>query len=58
MYFFDYRYLFKANYGLGDRNLKTINAVKTLKNALHNRKYPARELIHHSNRGLQYGNPS
>jgi putative transposase len=38
-------------------NLKTINAVKALKMALNNRKYPERELIHHSDRGFQYCNP-
>jgi len=39
-------------------NLKTINAVKALKMALYNRKYPERELIHHSDRGFQYCNPA
>ena len=39
-------------------NMKTINAVKALKMAIKNRKYPERELIHHSDRGLQYCNPS
>jgi transposase InsO family protein len=39
-------------------NLKTINAVKALKMALNNRKYPGRELIHHSDRGFQYCNPA
>jgi transposase InsO family protein len=38
-------------------NLKTINAVKALKMALNNRRYPERELIHHSDRGFQYCNP-
>jgi transposase InsO family protein len=37
--------------------LKTINAVKALKMALNNRRYPDRELIHHSDRGFQYCNP-
>ena len=37
--------------------LKTINAVKALKMALNNRRYPERELIHHSDRGFQYCNP-
>ncbi len=39
-------------------NLKTINAVNALKMALKNRKYPERKLIHHSDRGFQYCNPS
>lgn len=39
-------------------NLKTINAVKALEMALKNRRYPERELIHHSDRGFQYCNPS
>jgi putative transposase len=39
-------------------NLKTINAVNALKMALKSRKYPERELIHHSDRGFQYCNPS
>ena len=39
-------------------NLKTINAIRALKMALNNRKYPERELIHHSDRGFQYCNPS
>jgi transposase InsO family protein len=38
-------------------NLKTINAVKALKMAVKNRKYPDRQLIHHSDRGFQYCNP-
>jgi len=38
-------------------NLKTVNAIKALKMALKNRKYPERELIHHSDRGFQYCNP-
>jgi putative transposase len=38
-------------------NLKTINAIKALKMAIKNRKYPNRSLIHHSDRGLQYCNP-
>jgi len=38
-------------------NLKTINAVNALKMAVKNRKYPQRELIHHSDRGFQYCNP-
>lgn len=39
-------------------NLKTLNAKKALKMALKNRQYPERELIHHSDRGLQYCHPS
>jgi len=39
-------------------NLKVLNAVKALKKALKNRKYPGRKLIHHSDRGLQYCHPS
>jgi transposase InsO family protein len=38
-------------------NLKTINAIKALKMALKNRKYPERDLLHHSDRGFQYCNP-
>lgn len=39
-------------------NLKTINAIKSLKMAIKNRKYPERHLIHHSDRGIQYCTPS
>jgi transposase InsO family protein len=39
-------------------NMKTINAVRALKMAISNRKYPQRKLIHHSDRGFQYCNPS
>lgn len=39
-------------------NLKTISAIKALKMALKNRKYPDRKLIHHSDRGFQYCNPA
>ena len=39
-------------------NMKVINAIKALKMALKNRKYPERGLIHHSDRGLQYCTPS
>ena len=39
-------------------NLKTINAIKALKMAVKNRKYPERSLIHHSDRGIQYCTPS
>jgi len=38
-------------------NLKTVNAIRALKRALKNRKYPGRKLIHHSDRGFQYCNP-
>ena len=38
-------------------NLKTINCICALKMAIKNRKYPARSLIHHSDRGLQYCSP-
>ena len=38
-------------------NMKTVNAVNALKMAVKNRKYPDRELIHHSDRGLQYCSP-
>jgi len=39
-------------------NLKTVNAIKTLKMAIKNRRYPERSLIHHSDRGIQYCTPS
>ena len=39
-------------------NLKTVNANKALKMAIKNRRYPKRELIHHSDRGLQYCHPT
>jgi len=39
-------------------NLRTISAIKALQMAIGNRKYPKRELIHHSDRGLQYCNPA
>ena len=39
-------------------NMKTINAIRALKMAIRNRKYPDRKLIHHSDRGFQYCNPS
>lgn len=38
-------------------NMKTINAAEALKMAIKNRRYPERELIHHSDRGFQYCNP-
>jgi putative transposase len=39
-------------------NMKTINAIKALKMAIKDRQYPERNLIHHSDRGFQYCNPS
>jgi putative transposase len=39
-------------------NLRTINAIKALRMAIRNRKYPERSLIHHSDRGFQYCNPA
>ena len=39
-------------------NLKTVNAIKALRMALRNRRYPERKLIHHSDRGFQYCNPA
>ena len=39
-------------------NMKVINAIKALKMAVKNRKYPKRKLIHHSDRGIQYCNPA
>jgi putative transposase len=44
-------------YYLGD-SLKVENALKALKQAIDNRRYPERELIHHSDRGIQYGHPT
>jgi putative transposase len=43
-------------YHLGD-SLKIENACIALKEAIKNRRYPERELIHHSDRGLQYSHP-
>jgi putative transposase len=43
-------------YHLGD-SLKVENAIKALKQAIDNRRYLERELIHHSDRGLQYAHP-
>ena len=42
-----------VGYQLSD-NLKTINCINALKDAIKSRKYPERSLIHHSDRGLQY----
>ena len=39
-------------------NLKAESSIKALKMALNKRKYPKRELIHHSDRGLQYCTPA
>jgi putative transposase len=44
-------------YELSD-NLKTTSAIKALRKAIKNRNYPERELIHHSDKGLQYCNPA
>lgn len=43
-------------YNLAD-NLKTLSSKKALLMAIKNRKYPNRNLIHHSDRGLQFCNP-
>ena len=43
-------------YELSD-NLKASSSVKALKQAINNRKYPNRKLIHHSDRGFQYCSP-
>jgi transposase InsO family protein len=45
-----------VGYQLSD-NLKTINCINALKEAIKGRKYPERSLIHHSDRGFQYCNP-
>jgi putative transposase len=42
-----------VGYQLSD-NMKAINSINALKEAIKNRKYPERSLIHHSDRGLQY----
>lgn len=42
-----------VGYELSD-NLKAESTIKALKMALKGRKYPERELIHHSDRGIQY----
>ncbi len=44
-------------YYLGE-SLKIENACSALKKAISNRRYPGRELIHHSDRGLQYSHPN
>ena len=43
-------------YELSD-NLKTESCIRALKMATENRRYPDRELIHHSDRGFQYCSP-
>jgi len=45
-----------VGYQLAD-NLRTINSINALKNAIKSRKYPERSLIHHSDRGFQYCSP-
>jgi len=45
-----------VGYELSD-NLKTINCINALKEAIKGRKYPERSLIHHSDRGFQYCSP-
>ena len=40
-----------------DDNMRTELCLDALKMALKNRKYPDQELIHHSDRGIQYCNP-
>jgi len=44
-------------YELAD-NLRAESSIKALKMAINGRGYPARELIHHSDRGLQYCTPA
>ncbi|WP_237340646.1 IS3 family transposase [Wenyingzhuangia fucanilytica] len=41
-----------------DNNMKTELCLDALKMAIKNRKYPNQKLIHHSDRGLQYCNPT
>jgi transposase InsO family protein len=41
-----------------DDHMKTSLCIDALKMAISRRKYPNQELIHHSDRGLQYCNPS
>lgn len=41
-----------------DSHMKTSLCIDALKMALKNRKYPNQKLIHHSDRGLQYCNPT
>lgn len=44
-------------YNLSD-NMKTESSIVALEMAIKNRKYPKRKLMHHSDRGLQFCNPS
>ncbi len=44
-------------YELAD-NLRAESSIKALKMAINGREYPERELIHHSDRGLQYCTPA
>ncbi len=39
-------------------NLKAESSIRALKMALSSRRYPKRELIHHSDRGLRYCTPA
>ncbi|MDO6739523.1 DDE-type integrase/transposase/recombinase, partial [Wenyingzhuangia sp. 2_MG-2023] len=41
-----------------DNNMKTGLCLNALKMAIKNRKYPDQKIIHHSDRGLQYCNPT
>lgn len=41
-----------------DDNMRTSLCIDALKMALKNRKYPGKKLIHHSDRGIQYCNPT
>jgi len=41
-----------------DNHMRTELCLKALKMALKNRKYPGRKIIHHSDRGFQYCNPT
>ncbi|MBI5541377.1 MAG: IS3 family transposase [Bacteroidia bacterium] len=38
-------------------NLRTVSAIKAINMAIRNRQYPKRDLLHHSDRGLQYCDP-
>ena len=41
-----------------DNHMRTSLCIDALKMAVKNRKYPEKKLIHHSDRGLQYCNPT
>ena len=41
-----------------DNHMRTSLCTDALKMAIKNRKYPNKKLIHHSDRGLQYCNPT